>query len=347
MKVETHWQTPWKDLFRQSREISRQHSSLSSQFETLLTPHIQEKIKFFGEDSPIGRQYLPSLEEEDPSFTAHGLQDPIADQKYSVVPGLIHRYPNRALYLPTAVCPVHCRYCFRRNEISQQAKIFNRDFSSIQNYLIQHPEINEIIYTGGDPLSLDDPLIEKSLLAFSKVPSIKYIRFHTRFLSTIPERIDSGFLEMLAGCRKHFDQLIFVIHINSPDEICDKFEQAIKYLSSANIQIRSQSVLLKNVNDNAETLAQLFSTLASLGVTPYYLHHADNVYGAKHFQTSLEEGRKIYQQLRSQLSGWMLPHYVIDLPSGGGKVPAYNPETFEYSGQLINRFGQSEAYHQS
>jgi lysine 2,3-aminomutase len=335
----------WQDSFRQAQKISREGNYLPSQFKTLITPFIAEKIKKFGVDSPIGKQFAPSELEEDPQFTKDGLKDPIADEKYLVAPGLIHRYANRALYIPTSVCPVHCRYCFRRNEIQEQGSIFEKDIVAAKNYLTAHPEIEEIIFTGGDPLSLSTPKLEEILNHLSEIESIRYIRFHTRFASTMPERIDDEFISLLIRAQKLFKKINFVIHINSPLEICDEVERVLLRLANTGVNLLSQTVLLKEVNDNPNDLTLLFKTLADLGVRPYYLHHADKVFGATHFQTSLKQGRLIYHEVRKRLSGWMIPEYVIDLPSGGGKVPAYNSESFEFSGQLINRFAIPEQYH--
>lgn len=335
----------WKESFRQSSKLSQDSTFLQSNFKTLITPLIAEKIKKYGVDSPIGKQFIPAYDETDALKQSTGLLDPIADEKYLAAPGLIHRYPNRALYIPTSTCPVHCRYCFRRNEIENQTEIFERDIEAAVEYLKMNPEIDEIIFTGGDPLSLDTPRLEKIIVEFKKISSLHYLRFHTRFISTIPERIDEAFLNFLKNTTPHFKSINVVLHINSHLEICHEVEQAILKLRETKVTLLSQSVLLKDVNNNADQLVRLFKKLSDLGVRPYYLHHADKVFGATHFMTSLEEGRKIYHEVRKQLSGWMIPEYVIDLPSGGGKVPAYNSEHFEFSGKFINRFQKTEQYH--
>lgn len=335
----------WKESFRKSQLLGKTYSIPDAGFKNIITPFIQEKINQFGKDSPIGLQFLPRREETDPEWTQGGLKDPISDQEFLVAPGLIHRYENRALFVPTSVCPVHCRYCFRRNDIGEDKIIFQQDFKQAIHYLESHPEINEVIFTGGDPLSLDDKRIFEYASKIGKIKSIKFLRFHTRFLTTIPERITDEFLDMIQELERNFEQIIFVIHINSHLEICEVVKRAIKKLINRNIIILSQSVLLKDVNDSSECLIKLFKKLSSLGVRPYYLHHPDKVFGAQHFYLSIEEGRRIYHQVRSKLSGWMIPKYVLDLPSGGGKVPAYNSESFEFHGQLINRKGILENYH--
>lgn len=334
----------WKEDFRQSHKLGQNPNFLPSKFKTLISPLIARKIEKFGVNSPIGRQFIPSQEEVDPQRQRIGLKDPISDEKYLVAPGLIHRYSNRALYIPTSTCPVHCRYCFRRNEIEDQTNIFERDLDAACQYLSKKTNIQEIIFTGGDPLSLDTPRLETILENFKKISHIKYLRFHTRFLSTIPDRIDDKFLLFIKNALSHFKLVHVVLHINTSQELCPEVEYAIQKLHKAGANLLSQTVLLKNVNDCANELATLFKSLSELNVKPYYLHHADKVYGATHFMTSIEEGRKIYHKLRQQVPGWMVPTYVVDLPSGGGKVLAYNSENFSFSGQFINRFQKLEQY---
>lgn len=342
----------WQEIYRNSlRDCKSLEQKLDlkfpeTNFRPLITPHILMLIKKYGIDSPIGKQYLPNKIENDPEINELGLIDPISDKKYNVAPGLIHRYRNRALFLPTSVCPIHCRYCFRRNEISQNSKIFKNDNQKLIQYLKDHPEINEIIFSGGDPLMLQDQKLFDHIKIFAEKPNINFLRFHTRFPLVLPERISHDFLRGLSHFQNQFSNINFVIHVNCAEELSEDVKVGLRKIKEAGFNILSQSVLLKDVNDSAYQLKSLFENLVEIGVRPYYLHHPDKVKHGMHFQISIEDGRKIYLELRDQLSGWMIPEYIIDLPSGGGKIPLFNPENFEFKNQILNRFGMLEEHPQ-
>lgn len=291
------------------------------------------KIKKAGPDSALARQFLPSLTELDKS----GLEDPIGDRTYSKSAQIIHRYNSRALFTPTTVCPVHCRYCFRKNELNQGEDFFDPDFENTLSYLQSHTEISEIIFTGGDPFTLSDSKLAFYLNAFKDIKHIKDIRFHSRYPVIMPERITNELVETLRSFQKHFRTISIAVHTNHLEEFDESSNEAIKKLNV--FHLLTQTVLLRGVNDNSQTLFELFDHCLSLGIRPYYLHHPDQVKGGMHFYLSLEDGRKIFQPLRNLLPGWALPQYIIDIPNGHGKVSAFNPESFEYSGQLIGRSG--------
>lgn len=283
---------------------------------------------------PLWKQFIPQEEE----VAKWGFKDPIGDQTHQKTKQLIHRYENRALFIPTSTCPIHCRYCFRKNELPVKNQIFYSDFKNTLAYLTKHGEIEEIIFTGGDPLVLNDSKLDFYLREFSKIPHIKIIRFHSRMPVIIPERIDQSFIHTLKSYENRF-HLALMIHINHPDEWSDELEKNIQALKSF-CSLFSQTVLLKDVNDSPQTLSSLFKTLSLSHIIPYYLHHPDQAQGSLHFSLPLEEGRRIYAQLRRSLSGWMLPQYIIDIPQGYGKTPAFNPETYQFSGRLIDLKGE-------
>ena len=336
----------WKEDLKKARKIAIKllHrygiEEPKNNFVSLIPPHIEKLILEEGIDSAIAKQYLFHSDEisEDQFF---GKDDPISDQNHLVVPGLIHRYGNRALYLPTDQCPVHCRYCFRRNEIFNKnvKDVFRPNKQLISNYLTNHPNINEIIFTGGDPLILDENQLNHHISIFSKIESIKFLRLHTRFPLAIPGRINQDLLDVLSLSQENFSQILIVIHVNHHKEISEEVEQSLKKLNSIGVKVLSQSVLLKGVNDSSDELRLLFEKLSENGVIPYYLHHPDQVRGGLHFYVSIEKGRQIYLELRDKLSGWQVPQYVIDLPNGGGKIPLFNPEKFCHSGEIIDRYG--------
>jgi lysine 2,3-aminomutase len=234
---------------------------------------------------------------------------------------------------------VACRYCFRKNELALTDEIFDPDFLKTLEYLRSNKEVNEIIFSGGDPFILSDEKINYYLEEFSKISSIKFIRFHTRTPIIIPSRINDSLITVLLKHAKHFSRLMIMIHVNHIEELDNEVQESLLKLQTHPIEVFSQTVLLKNINDKTETLKDLFLKLSDLRIIPYYLHHPDLVLGGMHFYLSLEEGRKIFAPLHNMLPGWALPQYVIDIPGGEGKTTAINPENFSFSGQLINRLG--------
>lgn len=332
----------WTDEFRDSLKTTK---DLNEFFETdfsevsypvFIPKTFAEKIKGAGPDSPLWKQFLPQQEEND---LKSGRLDPIGDKIHAQNNQLIHRYQNRVLFTPTTVCPVLCRYCFRKNELTANDDIFQQKFLEAKTYLQDNPDINEIIFTGGDPFILSNEKIAFYLQELSDVESLKYIRFHTRTPVILPTRIDEGLLALLQSANGLFKRSMVMIHVNHISELTSDVIEAIELLTEHQIEVFTQTVLLKGINDTTDDLFQLFSILADLKVKPYYLHHPDEARGAMHFHLSLEEGRKIFAPLHNLLPGWALPQYVIDIPGGEGKTQAYNPESFEFSGTLINRFG--------
>lgn len=309
-------------------------------FPVFLPIDLAEKIKEQGVQSALGKQFLPHVKENN----TDGLFDPIGDQAHSPVAGLVHRYGNRALYFPTKACPVICRYCFRKNELVERPDLFKSEKEKVLTYLSEHPEINEVILSGGDPLTLDDKTLFDHIAMIAEVPTVKYLRFHTRFPVIIPERIDQGFLNLLENLREKFKIVTFVLHTNHELELSEEILIRLKIIQELGIKVLSQTVLLRGINDTKNDLQKLFLTLVENGVQPYYLHHPDQVRGGMHFGLSLETGRKLYNSLREFLPGWAIPQYVVDLPEGKGKVPAFNSEKIKFEGSFIDRFGQHQDY---
>ena len=331
------WQDEFRDALKSTQELNAffDFQFPETKYPIFIPKKFAQKIKDFGEGSPLWNQFLPDQRESE----SVGRIDPIGDKIHSKGNQLIHRYENRVLFTPTTVCPVQCRYCFRKNELSSKDEIFDANFEAAKNYISLHPEINEVIFTGGDPLILSDEKIAYYLQEFAEIESIKYIRFHTRTPIILPSRIDEGFISIMTSARHLFKRALIMIHVNHLAEIDDEVESAINRLNEAGIEVLSQTVLLKAINDQTEILEVLFNKLADLKVTPYYLHHPDEALGAMHFGMTLEEGRRIVHPLHSKLSGWATPKYVIDIPGGEGKISAINPEDFTFNGELLNRLG--------
>lgn len=348
MSPEGNWQEEIRGTLKSLEELKDFFSSSPSHFEQLnfdfdfkkyplfLPRKFATKILAHPINSPLWKQFIPNPAE----LKIDGEIDPIGDQLYNQAPQIIHRYKNRVLFTPTSLCPIHCRYCFRKNELYSGEDFLRAQFEKTLNYLQEQTSINEIIFTGGDPLMLSNSKLHHYFLEFSKIPHIKYLRLHTRFPVIIPSRVDTELIDILSFAKSKFKRLFISIHVNHLDEIDFENGQKIQMLAN-HFELLSQTVLLKGVNDSSQSLISLFEKLADLGVTPYYLHHPDRAQGTSHFWLSLEEGRKIYSKLRDSLSGWALPQYIIDIPNGEGKTQAFNPESFEFSQNLIGRYGQN------
>jgi lysine 2,3-aminomutase len=348
---------------RELREAFREDTDLAeflgveipkTPFPLLIPKEFAQKIKNLGKNSGLWKQFIPDVNEVSPQNEPLQLNpgdkeegeffDPIGDLVNLKAPQIIHRYKNRALFLPTFTCPVICRFCFRKNQLNPSADIFQKNFDQALIYLKKNESINEVIFTGGDPLTLSDSAILGFLEKLKELPHIKFLRFHTRVPIILPSRINKNFLEILMLAKSLFKKVTLSIHCNHPDEIDGQIISLFNSLANTGINLLSQTVLLRGVNDNTECLQTLFEILVENGVRPYYLHHPDRVKGGLHFFLPIEEGRKIYHGLRNSLPGWAIPQYVLDLPGGKGKIPVFNPETFSFSGQIITKDGNSTTY---
>lgn len=308
---------------------------VAKQFPLLVPRRLADKIKRQGAKGVLARQFLPSIEE----LLSTGLVDPIGDQAFAKTKQLVHRYDDRALVLPTTKCPVNCRYCFRKNELNEDTP-FAQDRDATLNYLKAHPEIEEVVMTGGDPLILSDEKLDAWLEALAQIPTVQWVRFHSRVPVMLPERLNAGLWRVLDKHSTRFKKFLMVVHSNHTDEWDLETRETVQNFQHPRMEWLAQTVLLKGINDSASTLADLFRQFVDDGIRPYYLHHPDQVRGGMHFWLDLPAGRKLYGELRSLLPGWAIPQYVIDVPGGHGKVPAFNPEGHNFSGQLLDRFGR-------
>ena len=267
-------------------------------------------------DDPIRRQFLPRSEEF--VFRDYELGDPLGESDRSPVPGLVHRYADRALLLVTDSCAVYCRHCFRRTHTGGNAGAITAvRLGAAAVYLSEHPEIQELLLSGGDPLILGDG---KLLSIFEKIRAQRpdmIFRVGTRIPVVLPQRITPELSEILG----RFAPLWIVTHFNHPTELSHEAEEALARLAGAGIPVLNQSVLLAGVNDSVETLEGLFRALVRNRVKPYYLFQGDLAAGTSHLRTPIERGLSIMRELRKRLSGIALPVFALDLPGGGGKVP--------------------------
>ncbi|BAV46651.1 lysine 2,3-aminomutase YodO family protein [Mesorhizobium loti] len=266
---------------------------------------------------PIRAQVIPSLGEL--VETEGELGDPIADHEFSPVPRLTHRHADRVLLFPTYQCAVYCRFCFRKESLTSIGRGYTREaLEPALAYIADHPEIREVILTGGDPLSLPDKALAEIVARIEAIPHVRLLRIHTRVPVVLPSRITSGLVKALQGRL----MVTVVTHFNHAREITDATETACRTMRQAGFVLLNQSVLLKGVNDTVEVLEELCRELMyRLGVKPYYLHHGDLARGMAHRRTTIAQGQALVEALRARLSGICNPVYVLDLPEGGGKVP--------------------------
>lgn len=285
-----------------------------------ITPHTFGLIDFQNPRDPLLLMSVP--QERELTVTPEELADPIGDDVKSPIPFLTHRYPDRVLIHATFFCSHYCRFCFRRTKTGQATPgPLKQDIDRIAAYLRAHPEIEEVILTGGDPLTLMDSQIDEWLMLLRGIPSIRRIRFHTRVLVNLPSRITAMLVEIM---KRHMDaeHPIFVVtHFNHPREIAPENISAVSHLVDSGIIVRNQSVLLRGVNDDPETLERLFKKLVDIRAIPYYLHQLDLARGTNHFRVPIEWGIELMRTLQGRVTGIALPRYVLDLPDGKGKIP--------------------------
>ncbi|MBL1276190.1 MAG: EF-P beta-lysylation protein EpmB [Ectothiorhodospiraceae bacterium] len=267
-------------------------------------------------DDPLLLQVLPQSIES--SFQTGFLQDPVGDKDAAASPGLLHKYHGRVLLITTGACPVHCRYCFRRHFPYAENRPESRDWGAAIEYIASNPDINEVILSGGDPLSLSTGRLQDISCALRDIPHLKRLRIHTRMPIVLPARIDTDFLHWLSSLPW---QLVMVTHCNHANELGPEVKNALAALRATGITLLNQTVLLKSVNDNANTLSDLSESLFAAGVLPYYLHLLDRVQGAAHFEVDEITACNIMHKLRAQLSGYLVPQLVRETAGKPYKIP--------------------------
>lgn len=265
-------------------------------------------------NDPLLRQVFPLPEESE--LSGNFSFDPVGDSQAEQSPGLLHKYKNRVLLTLTAACGIHCRYCFRRH-FDYSASNATKHWQQNLAYIAQNTQIDEVIFSGGDPLSLTDQRLSRMIDELSGISHIKTLRFHTRQIIVLPARVDSNLLHWAKNCRLN---LIFVVHVNHPNELNDEVAQALTQLSLTGATLLNQSVLLKGVNDSPEVLCQLSKQLFTHRILPYYLHLLDKVQGAAHFDVSDEKASHLIKHMSAELPGYLVPKLVRDLPLAANKT---------------------------
>ncbi len=293
--------------------------AVAARYAIAITPAVAAMIDPADPLDPIGLQYLPSPEE---LISAPGEQaDPIGDQIHAPVKGIVHRYPDRLLLTATYACAVYCRFCFRREVVGPGGAggLTPAELDGALAYIAGHPEVWEVILTGGDPLVLSPRRIADLVQRISDIPHVKILRVHTRLPVADPEQVSEALVGALAGSRL---TLAVGVHVNHARELTPAADAALARLAGAGALLLSQTVLLRGVNDRVEVLGDLMRALVERGVRPYYLHHPDPAPGTARFRVSLAEGQALVRGLRGRYSGLCQPTYVLDIPGGFGKVPA-------------------------
>ncbi|WLD57707.1 EF-P beta-lysylation protein EpmB [Salinispirillum sp. LH 10-3-1] len=264
---------------------------------------------------PLLQQILPwATEQVDvPGFSA----DPLQEREASPLPGLIHKYRSRVLLVPTGSCAIHCRYCFRRHFPYEGHRMGAKERAAILDYLSAHPEVNEVIFSGGDPLMLNDRSMQNWLTSLAGISSLTTVRFHSRLPIVLPDRLTPEFQRLLTSTRL---QTVLVLHSNHAQELPEVLAQPLNALRAAGVILLNQAVLLRGVNDNLMTQAELSQRLMQLGVLPYYLHQLDSVSGAAHFAVSDNEALLLHNQMKEQLAGYLVPRLVQEIPDRPSKT---------------------------
>ena len=325
-------------------ERRQQAAAVAARYAIAVTPAAARLIAPGESDDPIARQYLPDVREliRHPAEVA----DPIGDALKSPLHGLVHRYRDRVLIKLVAVCAVYCRFCFRREMIGPGAQALSaEEFAAALAYVRARPQIWEAVLTGGDPLVLSPRRLAETTMGLAAIPHLKVLRWHTRLPVVAPERVTKAMARAL--CHGHDKTVYVALHANHPRELTDEARAACRRLIDAGATLVSQSVLLKGVNDDADTLEALMRAFVEARVKPYYLHHPDLAPGTAHFRVSIARGQALMRELRQRVSGLAMPTYVLDQPDAHGKTPigpSYAAEAEDGSWRIVDAEGEARVY---
>jgi lysine 2,3-aminomutase len=288
----------------------------NSKLAMAITPYFFNLIDPSDENCPVRRQVIPRIEETERA--PWEMNDPCGEDSHSPVPGLVHRYPDRVLFLVTDRCAAYCRYCTRSRLVSNASGYdFHPEFEKQLAYIRQTPGIRDVLLSGGDPLLLSDERLAFLLGALRAIPHVEFVRIGTRIPIFLPQRITLPLCEML----RRFHPLFLSIHSNHPRELTTEVREALGRLADAGIPLGNQSVLLRDVNDDPAVMKALVQKLLMCRVRPYYIYQCDLISGSAHLRASVHRGLQIMESLRGHTTGYAVPQYVIDAPGGGGKVP--------------------------
>ncbi len=313
----------WQELLRQSVDSGKDlverfgydkelADRLNTLFHIRINPYYLSLIRHPGD--PIWLQCIPDAKE----LENDGLpEDPLAEDSHSPVPSIIHRYPDRVLFLTTSQCSMYCRFCTRKRKVGDSTKIHMKYIQEGIEYIAAHPEVRDVILSGGDPLMLTDFLLERILRSLRSIPHVEIIRLGTKMPCVLPQRITPKLCKMI----RKYHPIYVNTHFNHPWECTLEAKKACEMLADAGCPVGNQSVLMKGVNDDPEVMLELMRKLLAMRVRPYYLYQADITKGTGHFRTPVSKGLEIMDKLRGHTSGLAVPYFVIDAPGGGGKIP--------------------------
>lgn len=314
----------WKTLFRKSIQTGKhlaEHydvdpdeiEKVNEHFQFRLNPYYQSLIRYPGD--PIWKQVIPDTEEIEDNNLA--MDDPLAEEADMPVPGITHRYPDRVLFMVSHECPIFCRFCTRKRKVGQESFVTRQKLELGITYIRNHPEVRDIVLSGGDPLNISDERIEYILKSLREIPHVEIIRIGTKVPCILPQRITPELCDII----KKYHPVYINTHFNHPWELTPEAQKACEMLADAGCPIGNQAVLLKDVNDDPQVMKELMTGLLKMRVKPYYIYQADLTKGAMHFRTTIQKGLEIIKALRGWTSGLAVPQYVIDAPGGGGKIP--------------------------
>ncbi len=313
----------WQELLRKSVETAEDFAEvfgvdkdlmrkIIERYPARINPYYLSLIRYKGD--PIWLQCFPDIEElADEDMP----EDPLEEDAMSPVPSITHRYPDRVLFLVTSQCSMYCRFCTRKRKVGDSSKISMKFIQDGIEYIRNHPEVRDVILSGGDPLMLTDYMLEKIIKALREIPHVEIIRIGTKMPCVLPQRITENLCNML----KKYHPIYVNTHFNHPWEITPESKRACEMLADAGIPVGNQTVLLRGVNDDPYVMQELMKKLLAIRVRPYYIYQADITRGANHFRTPIRVGIEIMDKLRGHISGLAVPYYVIDAPGGGGKIP--------------------------
>lgn len=327
-----------KDLAKYLGVDPKEVEAVVGPYPMRITPTVLATIKEKGD--AIWKQVVPEAIELD---DIDAPDDPLEEDTDSPVPHLVHRYPDRALLMVTNQCPIYCRFCTRKRLVGKPGFLKKGELDQAVAYLRDHTEVRDVILSGGDPLLLPDHLIERILKALRSIPHLELIRFGTRVPGTLPQRITPELCDIV----KRYHPVYMNLHFNHPDELTTDVKEACGRLADAGVPLGAQTVLLKGVNDDPEIMKRLMHQLLLARVKPYYLYQTDLTKGTNHFRTNVETGLKIIQALQGHTSGMAVPHFVIDAPGGGGKIPLLPDDyllNLDENGAVLKNY-ENKTYH--
>ncbi len=319
-----HWQI--RNSFRKFSQIEKffgikiNQSGINENKDLLplrITPYYASLIDFSNPEDPLFKCVVPSIGEL--HLNKGESSDPLHEEEDCTVKNIVHRYPDRVLFLITGFCSTYCRYCTRSHMVakSEKSHFGLRDFDDAFRYIESHTEIRDVLLSGGDPLTLGEEKLEHILNRLRNIPHVEIIRIGTKVPAVLPQRITPSLVKMLS----RYHPLYLSIHFTHPNELTGEVKKACERLANAGIPLGSQTVLLKGINDNVATMKSLVHGLLKNRVRPYYLYQCDPILGSAHFRTSVSKGLEVIKGLRGYTSGYAIPTYVIDAPGGGGKIP--------------------------